>query len=354
MKNKKNFIEIEGKRIGENYKPYIVAELSANHNGNLSSALEHIEIAAQCGADAVKIQTYTPDTMTIDCDKPDFLINGGLWDGYKLHQLYQEAHTPYEWHPALFEKAREVGITLFSTPFDETAVDLLEDLNTPAYKIASFEITDLPLIKYIAKTGKPLIISTGMANYQEIEEAVVTANRYGCNDIIILHCLSSYPAPVDQCNLNTITDLREKLKLNIGLSDHTLTNTAAITAVALGAVFIEKHFIINREQTGPDSTFSITPKELKSLVNETVSAYRALGHAGYKRKECEEGNIQFRRSLYFTQALKAGEKITEKNLRRIRPGMGLQPKHYHELIGKTVNRPVEPGTPASWELIQDV
>lgn len=347
-----NPVTIEGKKIGIGHKPYIVAELSANHNGNIEKALQHIEVAAQCGADAVKIQTYTPDTMTIDCDKDDFQIKGGLWHGYNLYQLYQQAYTPYEWHPAMFAKAREVGITLFSTPFDESAVDLLEELEAPAYKIASFEIIDLPLISRVAKTKKPMVISTGMANLQEIEEAVATAKDNGCQDIIVLHCLSSYPAPVDQCNLMTIPDLQDRLHLNIGLSDHTLDNTAAITSVALGSVFIEKHFTLNRNDKGPDSSFSIEPTELQSLIKQSSSAYQALGQAGYEQKQCEQENIKFRRSIYFVEDLKAGDIIQESSIRRIRPGYGIEPKFFKDILGKQVNCDIQRGTPTSWEAIK--
>jgi N-acetylneuraminate synthase len=351
MKNDFSF-EIDGRKIGPSEKPYIVAEISANHNGDIEKALAHIEAAANCGAAAVKIQTYTPDTMTIDSEKPDFQIHGGLWDGYTLYNLYKEAHTPYEWHKAMFAKAKEVGITIFSTPFDETAVELLEALNAPAYKIASFEMTDLHLIKRVAQTGKPMIISTGMANFEEIQETVATAKQNGCRDLIVLHCLSSYPAPVDECNLQTIPDLRNKLGVNIGLSDHTITHTAAITSVALGAVFIEKHFIIDRNDKGPDSSFSIEPNELRKLVNETSNAHAALGTANYQRKPCEEDNIKFRRSLYFVKDLKAGDLIEKQHIRRIRPGLGLAPKFYTDILGKKVTQNIDRGTAVSWEHIQ--
>jgi len=298
-------IAINGRKIGVNHPPYIIAELSANHNGKLQKALDTITKAKACGADAIKLQTYTADTMTIDSDHEDFCIHGGLWDGYKLYDLYKEAQTPFEWHKAMFDHARKIGITCFSTPFDETAVDLLEDLNVPAYKVASFEATDLPLIKYIASTKKPLIVSTGMANFEEIEEVVDTARGAGCNDLILLHCISSYPAPVDQSNLLTIPDMRKKLNVQIGLSDHSLTNTASVVASALGATLIEKHFILDRNEKGPDSEFSINPVELASLCKETKDAWLSLGQAGYERKPAEEANIKFRRSIYFVKDIGA-------------------------------------------------
>lgn len=346
-----NTVTINQRKIGKDFPPYIIAELSANHNGKIERALETIKFAKESGADAIKIQTYTADTMTIDCDKEDFQIHGGLWDGYKLYDLYKWAETPFEWHKEIFDYARKIGITLFSTPFDETAVDLLEDLNAPAYKVASFEATDLPLIRYIASTKKPMIMSTGMANYQEILEMVDAARSGGCKDLILLHCISSYPAPIDQSNLFTIPDIREKFGVQVGLSDHTLTNTASVTSVALGATVIEKHFIIDRSEKGPDSEFSITPKELEALCRETKDAWLALGVAGYDRKPAEEANLVFRRSLYFIKDLKIGDVIKEGDIRRIRPGYGLPPKHEAELIGKKIKKDVTIGTPVKWEYL---
>ncbi|MCW7490400.1 pseudaminic acid synthase [Leptospira meyeri] len=346
-----NSIIIDKREIGMNQPPYIIAELSANHNGKIERALETIRCAKEAGADAIKIQTYTADTMTIDCDKEDFQIHGGLWDGYKLYDLYKWAETPFEWHKEIFDYAEKIGITLFSTPFDETAVDLLEDLNAPAYKVASFEATDLPLIRYIASTKKPMIMSTGMANYLEILEMVDAARSGGCKDLILLHCISSYPAPIDQSNLLTIPDMREKFGVQIGLSDHTLTNTASITSVALGATVIEKHFIIDRSEKGPDSEFSITPDELKSLCKDTKDAWLALGVAGYDRKPAEEANVKFRRSIYFVEDLKAGQVIEKHHIRRIRPGFGLPPKFEREVIGKKVVSDIERGTPVKWGLL---
>lgn len=346
-----DFIEIDGKKIGPNYKPYIIAELSANHNGDINKALETIEAAAKCGADAIKIQTYNADTMTIDCDNEDFQIKGGLWDGYSLYSLYQKAHTPFAWHKRLFEKAQEVGITLFSTPFDETAVELLESLNAPAYKIASFEMTDLPLIKRVAETGKPMIISTGMANFAEIQETIKTAKENGCKELVVLHCISAYPAPYEQANLATIKDISQQFKVISGLSDHTLGTVISVAAVALGASVIEKHFILDRNEKGPDSEFSIEPKELQQLVHDTEAAHKAIGVAGYERKPVEQKNSAFRRSLYFVKDIKKGEVITKQHIRRIRPGFGLAPKYYDEIIGKKTSQNIKRGTAVRWELI---
>ncbi len=344
-------VTINGRKIGQKYPPYVIAELSANHNGVLQKALDTISEAKKCGADAIKLQTYSADTMTIDCDREEFYIRGGLWDGYKLYDLYQEAQTPFDWHKAMFDHARKVGITCFSTPFDETAVDLLEDLNTPAYKVASFEATDLPLIKYIAATKKPLIMSTGMANIEEIEEMVTAAREAGCNDLILLHCISSYPAPIEQSNLLTIPDMQKRLGVQIGLSDHTISNTASVVSVALGATLIEKHFILDRSEKGPDSDFSIEPDELKALCNDTKEAWSALGDAGYERKPAEEANIKFRRSVYFVKDMEAGEIITKAHIRRIRPGFGLPPKFEQQLIGKKVKGDIKIGTATNWDLI---
>jgi len=346
-------IVIDGRKIGADYPPYVIAELSANHNGKLQKALDTITKAKDCGADAIKLQTYTADTMTINSNHEDFCIQGGLWDGYKLYDLYKEAETPFEWHKAMFDHARKIDITCFSTPFDETAVDLLEDLNVPAYKVASFEATDLPLIEYIASTRKPLIMSTGMANLEEIEEMVETAREAGCDDLILLHCISSYPAPIDQSNLLTIPDMRKRLGVQIGLSDHTVTNTASVVASALGATLIEKHFILDRNEKGPDSEFSINPVELMSLCKETKDAWLSLGCVGYERKAAEEANIKFRRSVYFVKDIKAGEVISKECVRRIRPGFGLPPKFEKEIIGKVAKKDIKSGTATSWELMNE-
>ena len=345
-------ITINGQSISLNSPPYIIAELSANHNGELAHALQSIEMAKACGANAVKIQTYSADTMTIDCDNADFQIHGGLWDGYNLYRLYEWAQTPFEWHRTMFEYARKVGITILSTPFDESAVDLLEDLNSPAYKIASFEAVDLPLIKYVAKTGKPLIISTGMANLEEITEAVEVARENGCQDLILLHCISSYPAPIEQSNLRTIPDIAERFDVIAGLSDHTLGTTVSIASVALGACVIEKHFTLDRSDKGPDSEFSLEPDELKHLCSESQAAWRALGDAGYERKPAEEASVKFRRSIYVVKDIKAGELLSKENIRRIRPGFGLAPKYYDRLLGKKVKHDITRGTPLSWDAIE--
>lgn len=347
-----HYIEIDGKRIGPGHRPYIVAEISANHNGDINKALATIEAAAACGADAVKIQTYTADTMTIDSDLPDFRIDAGLWAGTTLYDLYRGAETPYEWHQALFDKAREVGITLFSTPFDETAIELLESLNAPAYKIASFELTDLPLVAAVAKTGKPMIMSTGMANLEEIGEAVQCARDNGCGELVLLHCISGYPTPIEQANLATIADLQQRFDCPIGLSDHTLGTLASVCAASLGAVFIEKHFILDRNDGGPDSSFSLEPEDLRVLVRDARQAFDALGSSGYERREAEQQNARFRRSVYFVKDIKAGETITAEHIRRIRPGFGLEPKHYHSLIGKTAACDITRGTASRWDLIK--
>jgi len=342
-------MKINGRKIGVAEPPFIIAELSANHNGSLQRALATIDEAKRCGADAIKLQTYSADTMTIDCDKPDFMIQGGLWDGFKLYDLYKWAQTPFEWHQAMFEHARKIGITVFSTPFDETAVDLLESLDTPAYKIASFELTDLPLINYVAKTGKPMVMSTGMASELEIDEAVTTARDGGCKDIVLMHCISSYPAPVEQSNLRQIPELARRFNVVPGLSDHTLGTTVSVASVALGACVIEKHFTLSRKDKGPDSEFSLEPHELERLCKYTKEAWMALGNPGYDRQEAEEGNRLFRRSLYFVRDLPLGHRVQPDDIRRIRPGLGLAPKHFDALIGKTLSRNVSFGDSVKWE-----
>jgi N-acetylneuraminate synthase len=346
-------VVIDGVKIGPDHPPYIIAELSANHNGSLEHALSTIDEAKKRGASAIKLQTYTADTMTIDSDRPEFLIKGGPWDGFKLYDLYKWAETPFEWHKAMFEHARKIGITVFSTPFDETAVDLLEELDAPAYKIASFEVTDLPLIEYVAKTGKPMIMSTGMASEQEIEEAVATARNAGCEQLVLLHCISSYPAPMEQANIAQVKELGNRFQAIPGLSDHTLGTTASVAAVALGACLIEKHFILNRQDGGPDSGFSIEPEELERLCVETREARLAIGHVGYTRQKAEEQNRIFRRSIYFMRDMKAGEVIQAKDIRRIRPGIGIEPKHFSTVIGKTLKSDVTRGTPTNWELFDE-
>jgi len=350
---KKEHIEINGRKIGPKYPPYIIAELSANHNGDINKALKTIEVAARCGADAIKIQTYTADTMTIDCDNSDFKIIDGLWRGYNLYQLYEKAHTPYEWHKQLFQKAKEVGITLFSTPFDDSAVELLESLDSPAYKVASFEITDLCLIERIAKTGKPMIISTGMANFIETQEAIDTARKNGCTQLVILHCISAYPAPYEQANLATINAISKQFNVISGLSDHTLGTIISVAAVTLGASVIEKHFILDRKDKGADSEFSIEPHELKKLVSDTKIAHQAIGIANYEQKPAEQENSKFRRSLYFVKNIKSGELITEQHVKRIRPGFGLAPKYYQQVIGSRATTDIDRGTAVARSLFSN-
>ncbi|WP_025647160.1 MULTISPECIES: pseudaminic acid synthase [unclassified Psychrobacter] len=346
-----NNININGRIIGLDTPPYIIAEMSANHNGDFNAAKDIIAEAKKAGADALKIQTYTPDTITLNSDLPDFQIHGGLWDGRTLYELYQEAHTPWEWHKPLFDYARELDITMFSSPFDNTAVDLLEDLNAPAYKIASFEAIDLPLIRYVASTGKPMIISTGMADAEEIQEAIEAARSGGCKELAILHCVSGYPAPAEDYNLRTILDMRERFGLVTGLSDHTIDNTTAITSVALGASIIEKHFTLNRDGGGPDDSFSLEPKDLTALCRDSKTAWQALGKVDYGRKASEQGNIKFRRSLYFVKDLKAGDIITEDAVRSVRPGFGLAPKFLDEVIGKRLTKEVYKNTPVKLECL---
>lgn len=343
---------IAGREVSQDVSPYIIAELSANHNGNIKNALKIIDMAKRCGADAVKMQTYTPNTITLNSTNEDFLIKEGLWEGRTLYQLYEWAHTPWEWHKELFSHAEKVGITIFSTPFDHTAVELLEDLNTPAYKIASFECTDLNLIKRVAKTYKPIIISTGMANSEEIDEAVQTALKYGSGELTLLHCVSGYPARAIEYNLQTIKDMRKRYKVNVGLSDHTLSNVTAISAVALGAVMIEKHVTLNRNGGGPDDSFSLEEHELLELCSASKTAWQSLGKVNYERTESEKGNVKFRRSLYFVRSMKQGDTITEKDIRSVRPGYGLAPKFYDNLIGSKVLKSVEKNSPVTLESVK--
>lgn len=342
-------IKIAGRPIGAAYSPYVIAELSANHNGKLETAMRIVEEARKAGADAVKLQTYTADTITLNSHTEEFIIRGGLWDGRTLYELYKEAHLPWDWHKPLFEYARKLGITIFSSPFDNTAVDLLEDLNAPAYKIASFEAIDLPLIKYVASTGKPMIISTGMADADEIAEAIETARKGGCRELAVLHCVSGYPAPAEDYNLRTIPDMIERFGLVTGLSDHTLDNTTAITSVALGASIIEKHFTLDRRGGGPDDSFSLEPAELAALCQGANTAWSALGRVDYGRKSSEQGNVRFRRSLYFVKDMRAGDVITPSCVRSVRPGFGLAPKHLELLIGKRLRVAIKANTPVRLE-----
>lgn len=344
-------ITIDGRPIGPDQPPYVIAELSANHNGRLDTALSIIDAAKAAGADAVKLQTYRPDTITLQSDRPEFRIHGGLWNGRTLYELYEEAHTPWDWHAALFDHARAVGITIFSSPFDSTAVDLLESLGAPAYKIASFEAVDLPLIRYVAGTGKPMIISTGMADQDEIQEAVDAAVSGGCRELALLHCVSGYPAPAADYNLRTVPDMMSRYERVIGLSDHTLDNTTAIASVALGASIIEKHFTLDRSAGGPDDSFSLQPSEMAALCRDARTAWSALGRVDYGCKSSEQGNVQFRRSLYFVKDLKAGDLITADTVRSVRPGFGVAPKHWDAVIGQRLARDVEANTPVSFDVI---
>jgi len=341
-------ITIGGQRIAVDNPPYVIAEMSANHNGNIEAAFKIIEAAKLAGADAVKMQTYRPDTITLNCGSEDFRIHGGLWDGRTLYDLYQEAHTPWDWHAPLFEHARKHGITIFSSPFDNTAVDLLEDLNAPAYKIASFEAVDLPLIKYVASTGKPMIISTGMADADEIQEAIEAAREGGCKELAVLHCVSGYPAPAADYNLRTIPDMIQRFGLVTGLSDHTLDNTTALTSVAMGASIIEKHFTLDRNGGGPDDSFSLEPAELTALCKASKTAWAALGCVDYGRKSSEADNVKFRRSLYFVKDLKADDIVAVDCVRSVRPGYGLAPKYIDEVLGKKVNCIITAGSAVSW------
>ena len=344
-------ITIAGRKISFEEPPYVIAEMSANHNGKIDNAFRIIEAAKLAGASAVKLQTYKPETITLNCDTDEFQIHGGLWDGRNLYDLYQEAHMPWEWHKPLFEHAEKVGITIFSSPFDHTAVDLLESLNAPAYKIASFEVVDLPLIKYVAKTGKPMIISTGMASIDEIQEAIDAAKSGGCAQLAILHCVSGYPAPASDYNLRTITDMRERFGVVTGLSDHTLDNTTAITSIGMGAAIIEKHFTLDRSRGGPDDSFSLEPADLVELCKGANTAWQALGRVNYERQASELGNVKFRRSLYFVKDIQAGEIVTEEHIRSVRPGFGIAPKFLDQVLGKKMLKSTVYGTAVSWDVM---
>jgi N-acetylneuraminate synthase len=342
-------MKINGHDIGPHHPPYVIAEISANHNGSIETALRIIDEAKAAGADAVKMQTYRPETITLKSDTPDFQITDGLWKGKTLWDLYDRAHTPWDWHKPLFDHALKIGISIFSSPFDPTAVDLLEDLGAPAYKIASFEAIDLPLIRYVAATGKPMIISTGMADAEEIGEAVEAAREGGCKELALLHCVSGYPAPASDYNLRTLSDMAERFGTVVGLSDHTLDNTTAIASVAMGASIIEKHVTLDRAGGGPDDSFSLEPKELALLTEGAHTAWEALGTVDYGRKSSEQGNAKFRRSLYFVKDMKAGDVITKDCVRSVRPGYGMPPKMLEQLLGLTVTRNLLSNTPVRQE-----
>ncbi|MBL0456180.1 pseudaminic acid synthase [Aeromonas enteropelogenes] len=344
-------MQIAHQSIGPTLPPYVIAELSANHNGNLERALTIMTAAKEAGASAVKLQTYRPDTITLKSDRPEFQIHGGLWDGHSLYDLYEWAHTPWEWHQALFAKGRELGLTVFSSPFDFSAVDLLESLGCPAYKIASFELVDLPLIRYAAQTGKPLIMSTGMANEAEIAAAVEMALKHGNGQLALLHCVSGYPAPAAEYNLRVIPMLRQRFGVEVGLSDHTLGSATAIAATALGATLIEKHFTLARADGGPDCAFSMEPAELTELVASVNTAQAALGVADYQLTPSEQGNRAFRRSLYLVKEIAAGERLTEAHIKSVRPALGLPPADYDRLLGKRVTRDMSANQPLDWEWI---
>lgn len=346
-------IRIAGRKIGFGHPPFIIAEMSGNHNQSLERALKIVEAAAKTGAHALKIQTYTPDTMTLDLDEREFHISdpNSLWAGTSLYKLYGQAFTPWDWHKPIFERARELGIIAFSTPFDDTAVDLLESLDVPCYKIASFENTDLPLIRRVAATGKPLIISTGMASVAELDETVQAARQAGCKDLVLLKCTSSYPSTPENTNIRTIPHLRELFGCEVGLSDHTMGCGAAVAAVALGATVIEKHFTLAREDGGVDSTFSLEPAEMKMLVVESERAWQSLGKVSYGTTNADSKSLVFRRSLYIVRDMAAGESFSPENVRAIRPGLGLAPKWLDTVLQKKAGKDIRRGTPLSWELI---
>ncbi len=347
-----SYIEIEGRKVGDGFPVYIVAELSANHNQKYEDSIKLIHSAKDAGVDAVKIQTYTPDTITIQSDRPEFKVSGGtLWDGRTLYELYSESYTPWEWQPKLKKVANELGLALFSSPFDKTAVDFLEAMNVPAYKIASFEIVDIPLIEYIAAKGKPMIISTGMATLDEIKEAVETAKKAGVSQIVLLKCNSAYPTPPEEMNLKTITDLTEKFAIPVGLSDHTLGIIAPIVGVSLGACMVEKHLTLSRAVRSPDSAFSLEPQEFKEMVEAIRLAEKELGEVGYDTGIEQAKSLKHRRSLFAVKDIKAGEAFTEENIRSIRPADGLHPRYLKEVLGRRAAMNIKRGTPLKLEMV---
>jgi len=347
-------IKISGRAIGPGQPPYVVAELSANHGGSLARALDVMSAAKRAGADAIKLQTYTADTITIDHDGPEFRIHGGLWNGRRLYELYEEAHTPWKWHEALFAKGRELGIPVFSTPFDISAVDFLEGFDPPAYKIASFEMIDLPLVRRVAATGKPVIMSTGMASVEEIGESVEAFRAAGGRDLVLLHCVSGYPTPVEQSNLRRIPKLAAEFNCPVGLSDHTLGVEVPIASVALGACLIEKHFTLDRNDGAVDSAFSLEPEQLRALVDGAKAAFEALGTGAPTRSEVEKASLAFRRSIYVVRDIGAGEPFTTENVRIIRPGYGLPPRELPNVIGRKARRALARGTALSWDAVDEV
>lgn len=348
-----NTIQIRNRNIGKEHAPFIIAEMSGNHNHSLERALHIVEEAAAAGVDALKLQTYTADTMTLDLDIGDFYIEdeNNLWKGNSLYQLYKQAYTPWEWHEPIFKRCRELNIIPFSTPFDETAVDFLESLDVPCYKIASFENTDIPLIRKVAKTGKPVIVSTGMASIAELDELVTTLRENGCSDFVLLKCTSTYPASEENCNIKTIPHMMELFQCQVGLSDHTLGTGVAVGAVALGATVIEKHFTLSRADGGVDAAFSMEPAEMKALVTEANRVWKSLGSVNYGPTEAEKASMKHRRSLYIAEDVRAGERLTRKNVRSIRPGAGLPVKYMDVILGKRVTKDAVKGTPLTWDMI---
>ena len=344
-------IAIAGRKIGAAYSPYVICELSGNHNGSLERALALVDAAAKTGCDAIKLQTYTPDTITLDCDREEFKIKGGLWDGRTLFDLYKDAYTPFEWHEALFARAASHGVTMFSSPFDDTAVDLLESLKAPAYKIASFELIDLPLVAYVASKQKPMIMSTGMANAKEIADAVAVAREHGTGEIVLLHCVSNYPADISDAHVRTVPSLGATYGCVCGLSDHTMGSAASVAAIALGGAVIEKHFTLARADGGPDSGFSLEPDEFAALVRDCKNAHKALGQVHYDTLGSERANKQFRRSLYVVADIAKGEALTRTNIRSVRPGMGLPPVRLWDILGKPAARDLKRGEPLSDEMV---